>query len=463
MGERLAGEAGAGAAKPLSVSGAMALAKGALEGVVVRLVGEVSEVSNKPGYKAVYFTVKDRCASLPCMMWNNRFQAAGVALRVGQLVELTGRFTLYAPKGRMNFDVFSLALAGEGDLRLKVAELARKLEAEGLMDPARKRPLPAYPDVIGLVTSPRGAAVHDVLRTLRRRFPLARVLLAGVAVEGATAPAGLVEGMRQVVVAGAEVVLVVRGGGSFEDLMPFNDERLARTISRCPVPVVTGIGHEPDTSIADMVADVRASTPTAAAEAVSPARESLEGHFAARARTLSACAGRAIERAGAEVRRCATRPLFCDAQLLFATEAQTLDLAADRLFRAIPANLERDRLQVARQRERLARAMPAAVEREGARIARCRERLAACGGALVPRFSQQAAVAAARLHDLSPLAVLGRGYAIARTPEGAVVKSVEGVSAGDAVDVSVADGVLVCRVEAARRIDTEMIEWEEES
>ena len=234
---------GGGSPDALSVSGAMALAKGALEGVTVRLVGEVSEVSNKPGYKAVYFTVKDQRAALPCMMWNNRFQASGVRLAVGQLVELTGRFTLYAPKGRMNFDVFSIALAGEGNLRMQVANLARKLEAEGLMAPARKRPVPAYPALVGLVTSPRGAAVHDVLRTLRRRFPLARVLVAGVAVEGSNAPAGIVEGMRAVVRAGAEVVLVVRGGGSFEDLMPFNDEGLARMIAKCPVPVVTGIGH----------------------------------------------------------------------------------------------------------------------------------------------------------------------------------------------------------------------------
>ena len=169
------------------------------------------------------------------------------------------------------------------------------------------------------------------------------MLLAGVPVEGAQAPAGIVEGMRQVVEAGAEVVLVVRGGGSFEDLMPFNDERLARTIARCPVPVVTGIGHEPDTSIADMVADVRASTPTAAAEAASPSRESLERHFfSARARSLAACAGRAVERAEAEVRRFSTRPLFRDPQLLFAAEAQTLDLASERLSRAIPANVERD-------------------------------------------------------------------------------------------------------------------------
>ena len=457
------GEREGAASEALSVSGAMALAKGALEGVVVRLVGEVSEVSNKPGYKAVYFTVKDERAALPCMMWNNRFNAAGIALRVGQLVELTGRFTLYAPKGRMNFDVFSLSLAGEGRLRQQVAELARRLEAEGLMDPGRKRPLPAYPLAIGLVTSPRGDAVHDVLRTLRRRFPLSRVVLAGVAVEGAQAPAGIVEGLRRVVEAGVEMVLVVRGGGSFEDLMPFNDERLARTIARCPVPVVTGIGHEPDTSIADMVADVRASTPTAAAEAASPSRESLERHFAARARSLSVCAERALERAAADVRRCATRPLFRDAQLLFSVEAQMLDLAAERLARALPANLERDAVAVARQRERLARALPSAIERGCAQIERGRERLAACGGALVPRFAQEAAVAAARLHDLSPLAVLGRGFAIARTPAGAVVKSVEAVRQGDALDVSLSDGVLSCRVEATRRIDTDIVEWKDPS
>ncbi|MFR7403390.1 MAG: exodeoxyribonuclease VII large subunit [Coriobacteriaceae bacterium] len=119
---------------------------------MVRLVGEVSEVTDKPGYKAVYFTVKDEKASLPCMMWMNRYQASGVALSVGALVELTGRFSLYAAKGRMNFDVFSVSLAGEGQLRLQVANLARELEAMGLMDPARKRPLPAYPEAIGLVT-----------------------------------------------------------------------------------------------------------------------------------------------------------------------------------------------------------------------------------------------------------------------------------------------------------------------
>ena len=185
--------------KPLSVSQAMALAKGALEACTVTLIGEVSEVSNKAGYKAVYFTVKDEGASLPAMMWNNRYTAAGVELRVGMLVQLTGRFTLYAAKGRMNFDVFSLSLAGEGDLRQKVANLAKKLQAEGLMDPARKRPLPSYPQTIGLVTSPRGAAVHDVLRTTKRRYPSARILLAGVPVEGTDAPKYLCQALQTVI------------------------------------------------------------------------------------------------------------------------------------------------------------------------------------------------------------------------------------------------------------------------
>ena len=184
------GEAGdAGRRAPLSVSAALSLAKGALEGVTVRLVGEVSEVSAKPGYKAVYFTVKDASAALPCMMWNNRYRAAGVELRVGMLVELAGRFTLYAAKGRMNFDVFSVSLAGEGNLRLQVANLARKLQAEGLMDPARKRPLPALPLRVGIVTSPRGAVVHDMLRTLRRRYPPGPRARGGRAGRGCERPA----------------------------------------------------------------------------------------------------------------------------------------------------------------------------------------------------------------------------------------------------------------------------------
>ncbi len=270
--EKLAGSS----SDAVTVTEALMIAKGALNGVRLKIVGEVSYVSNKSSYSAVYFNVKDEGGTLDCMVWKDRYAAIGVDLKVGALVELTGYFDIYVKRGSMSFGVRDIKLAGEGYLRMQVANLARKLEAEGLMDSARKRPLPAYPGVIGIVTSPVGAAVHDVLRTLRRRYPLARVLLAGVIVEGDRAAKNIVEGMRQVVVAGAEVVLVVRGGGSYESMMPYNDELLARTIARCPVPVVTGIGHEPDNFIADMVADVRCSTPTGAAETVAPSLDEVD-------------------------------------------------------------------------------------------------------------------------------------------------------------------------------------------
>lgn len=445
----------------LSVSAAMALAKGALEGVVVRMIGEVSEVSNKPGYKAVYITVKDRSASLPCMMWNNRYKAAGVALRVGMLVELTGRFTLYAAKGRMNFDVFSVSLAGEGNLRLQVANLARKLQAEGLMSPERKRALPVLPQAIGLVTSPRGAAVHDVLRTLRRRYPLARVLVAGVPVEGAGAPAALVEGMQRVVLEGAEVVLLVRGGGSFEDLMPFNDEGLARAIAEMPVPVVTGIGHEPDTSIADMVADLRASTPTAAAESVAPDVSSLALRLRALASSLASAQRARLVRERMGVERVAMLPLFREPERLFDFEAQTLDELSERLGSALPASIEADRARLDAARASLARSLPALTQRDAQRALALSQRLRHQGEELPRRFMHEVAVSAARLGDLSPLTVIARGYAVARDGAGSLVKSVSSVSAGDPLEVTVADGIVNCTVVDTRRVDMSLEAWEE--
>lgn len=437
----------AGADGALSVSAAMALAKGALEGVAVRIVGEVSELSNKPGYKAVYFTVKDKSAALPCMMWNNRYSACGVQLSIGALVELTGRFTLYAAKGRMNFDVSSISLAGEGNLRLQVANLAKKLEAEGLMSAARKRPLPSYPERIGLVTSPRGAAVHDVLRTLRRRFPLARVLLAGVPVEGAQAPAGIIDGMRTVVAAGAEVVLVVRGGGSFEDLMPFNDEALARAIAACPVPVVTGIGHEPDTSIADMVADVRASTPTAAAETVSPSREQLDSLVGAYLRSFTMSVERSLERERMRVDRIAAHTAFRDPSSLVAQEAQTLDYFADRLSRALPASLARDRAQVEGLSRRIRASLARGIRQEQQQVAALDGRLRRSGEHLTDPYARRLRLLMARLHDLSPLAVVARGYAIAHKEDGTLVTKASQVEAGDALKLSMAGGSVGCRVE----------------
>ena len=333
--------------RSLSVSEAMGLAKAALEGVRVRVIGEVSEFNDKPGYKAAYFTVCDQSASMPCLMWRDAYEASGVPLRCGMQVELTGSFSAYAAKGRLQFQVRRLEAAGEGRLRLIVAERARRLEAEGLMRAERKRPLPAYPERIAVVTSPRGKAIHDVIRTLRRRYPLAELLVAGVAVEGDAAVPAIVEGLRVAEAADPDVILLVRGGGSYEDLMPFNAEEIARAVAASAIPVVTGIGHEPDTTIADMVADVRASTPTAAAEASAPSSAALEALLARDRRALGRALQQRVATAAHRVTRIAERPSFCDARAVLGPAAQALDLAAMRLQRALPTRLERDEERVA--------------------------------------------------------------------------------------------------------------------
>ena len=411
--------------RALSVSAAIRLTKSLLQEHTFCIEGEVSELNNKSGYKAVYFTIKDEDASLPCLMWKNRFQSSGVALKVGAKVQVTGKFTIFAPKGRMNFDVSRLVLAGDGDLRARVAQLAEKLKKEGLMDASRKRALPTLPLCIGLVTSPRGAAVHDVLRTFRRRYPLARIVFAGVPVEGATAADVLSQAIKQVAASDAEVILLVRGGGSFEDLMPFNDENLARTIASCPKPIVTGIGHEPDTSIADMVADMRASTPTGAAEAVSPQREDLNELLQSQANRLSSSLIHRLNRSRVFIDGIASRPLFRDPSSLYSAEMQSVDTLQD------------------------------AIERIGKTITRSNEHaldlaqtsMLRIGQSLIKPFESQAAITTSRLNDLSPLKILERGWSIARDESGSILRSVSQVKPHDQISVQLIDGTVVARVE----------------
>ena len=414
------------APRALTVTEAMGWAKRTLEGVPLRVIGEVSEATDRSGYKAVYFTLCDGSSVMSCLMWRDVFASSGVPLREGMLVEVTGTLTVYAPKGRMQFQVRTLQAAGEGALRMQVAALARRLEAEGLMRPERRRPLPEFPDRIALVTSPRGKAVHDVIRTLRRRYPIAELLIAGVAVEGAGAVSAIVEGMRTAAASGADVVILARGGGSYEDLMPFNDEAVARAVVACPVPVVTGIGHEPDTSIADMVADLRASTPTAAAEAVAPSSEEVGSRLEAQRRLLArALSGsvRAAERRVAVVR---SHAVFRDPKALTATSAQRLDAAAAGLPRALPGRLARDR----------------------SRLDAAGVRLTGSASRSLERFGADLRLAASRLEDLSPLGILARGYAVCYAEDGAVLRSSNELDPGDRVLVRLHHGAAGCLVES---------------
>ena len=434
--------------RALSVGDAMAMAKGALEQVRVRVIGEVTGATLKPGYKAIYFSVKDESAVMPCLMWRDAYDATGVRLADGQLVEVTGFFSAYAPKGRLQFQVRSIRLAGEGALRMQVAELARRLEAEGLTDPARKRALPVFPDRIGLVTSPRGKAVHDVIRTLARRYPSAELVIAGVAVEGDGAVGEIVRGLAAVgAEPGVDVVILARGGGSYEDLMPFSSEEVARAVAACPVPVVTGIGHEPDTSIADMVADVRASTPTAAAEAVAPDAAEVRRRLAATGRMLGSALSHRVNAAAHRLAMVAGRPVLHEPAALLGSLMQAVDALAAGLDRVLPERMACERGAVDGLAERLVRGAARFGEREGVACERHRERLDGAGQVLVTNAATAIAVAAARLEDLSPLGILRRGYAVCYGEDGSVVRENTQVSRGERVRVRVAVGHLDCQVE----------------
>jgi exodeoxyribonuclease VII large subunit len=236
--------------------------------------GEISNLS-RASSGHIYFTLKDQTASIRCAIWRQHAMRLLVNLSDGQFIEAHGYVDIYEAGGQLQFYIDSLRLAGEGLLYQEFLELKAKLEAEGLFDISHKRPLPDFPHKIGIVTSTSGAALQDILNVLSRRFPLVEIILSPSPVQGSEAPAALVSALELIIHEKPDVILIARGGGSLEDLSAFNDERLARAIAASPIPVITGIGHETDFTISDFVADLRAPTPTAAAELAVPNRDDL--------------------------------------------------------------------------------------------------------------------------------------------------------------------------------------------
>ena len=234
------------------------------------VAGEASNVS-RPSSGHLYFTLKDETTSLRCVMWRSQVEAQLRLPREGEALEIFGRISVYEAGGLYQLYAEQIRPSGEGARHLEFLHLKEKLEAEGLFDPARKQALPERPQVIGVVTSPSGAALQDVLHVLRRRYPLASVLLAATTVQGEDAPKGIVHALALLGRhAGADVILLVRGGGSAEDLAAFNDEAVVRAVAAAPIPLVSGVGHETDLILVDFAADVRAPSPSAAAELATP-------------------------------------------------------------------------------------------------------------------------------------------------------------------------------------------------
>ncbi|MCH3968202.1 MAG: exodeoxyribonuclease VII large subunit [Atopobiaceae bacterium] len=445
------GERGAHGPQALSVSEAVATAKGAVAGLGTFVV--MGEVTGFRGPNArsghCYFQVKDDSSSMDCIVWRGVAAHMGFELRDGLKIQVTGAFDVYAGSGRLSFVAKHVEVAGEGLLRQQVAELARRLEREGLMDQGRKRAIPRFCTRVGVVTSLSGSVIEDVKRTLARRNPLVELEVAGCSVQGPGAAASVEQALAVAEATAPDCILLVRGGGSFEDLMTFNDEGLARAVARCAVPVVCGIGHEPDVSICDMVCDRRCSTPTAAAESVAPALDEVEAAIADRSGRLVSALQGLCQRDVLKVEASAdalTRAM--DARLT--RERATVDAFATHRCLSDPAFVlegrENDLLAL---EQRLHDAIPRSMARRAAEVDAAGRRLTSLGSRLLDPYEATLARSAATLEALSPLRVLGRGYAIARDARGHVLSHADPSLVGQDVTVMLGDGTLTANVTAA--------------
>lgn len=389
--------------------------------------GEISNLTVAASGHA-YFSLKDDQAQARCVMFRSRAQVLGFRLVNGLKVEARVLVSLYEPRGDFQLNVEALRQAGTGNLYEQFLKLKAKLEGEGLFAPERKRSLPAFPRCIGIVTSPQAAALRDVLTTLRRRAPHIRVVLYPTLVQGDEAPARITAAINTAASrAESEVLLVVRGGGSIEDLWAFNDEAVARAIVACPMPVVSGVGHETDFTIADFAADLRAPTPTAAAELTSPDRDALLAQLQVRSETLARRWRRGLEQRQQQLDWLARR-LKHPAEKL-AQQRQGLNTLGQRLTLALRQRVDRAHADLAHLGHRLAmsRPQPAA---QGERLRTLGFRLEAAQHQLLQRQGARLERLAASLTHLNPEAVLARGYAIAFDTAGQAVHDAGALTPG---------------------------------
>jgi exodeoxyribonuclease VII large subunit len=412
------------------------------------ITGELSNLS-RPASGHWYFTLKDEAAQVRCAMFRQRNLLARVAPRDGMQVLLRARVGLYEARGDYQLVVDHLEEAGEGELRRRFEALKLRLAGEGLFDAARKRPPPRFPRRVGVVTSATGAALRDVLHVLARRCPVVPVLLYPVPVQGAAAAreiaAALALADRR---AEVDVLLLVRGGGSLEDLWAFNDEALARAIAATSIPVICGIGHEVDFTIADFAADVRAPTPSAAAELAVPDASAWVVSFAVTARRLSGAVQRALRQRQEALLRAERRLQTLHPAQALAQRAQRLDELQLRVLAAATRLLSSGRERVARLRAELAAHSPAA------RVAALTARNRHAGERLEPALRHRLAMAQAGLESaarglqaVSPLATLARGYAIVTLAQsGKIVTDAERAPPGTDLAVRLARGALRARV-----------------
>jgi exodeoxyribonuclease VII large subunit len=431
----------------------------------VRVEGEVSGLKRSgPGH--LYFCLKDEEAQLDCVLFSREAARLRFALEEGMAVRCRGRLTLYEARGRFQMSVVEIEPTGAGALALAFEQLKQRLGAEGLFDPARKRPLPFLPRRLGVVTSPQGAVFRDIIRVAQRRCPLP-ILLSPAPVQGEGAALAIAGALRRLeAISDVDVIILARGGGSLEDLWAFNEEPVARAIFACRVPVISAVGHETDFTIADFVADLRAPTPSAAAELAVPVREEL----AATLTLLQRRGGRALAESLRAARHALERARgrLGDPRRLLDERRQRLDepiergrRALGRRFAAARAELRatetrlyhfhpqrrilEQRGELAGMRHRLETSIRPALEQRG-ELAALRHRLETSIRPALVRRRHAVDAARGKLDALSPMRVLERGFSLTQRADGHLIKSAGEVAPGDSVQVRLRDGAFAATV-----------------
>ena len=418
---------------------------------VLWVEGELSNFS-QPSSGHWYFSLKDRESQVRCAMFRLKNAALGFTPKAGQQVIARGRVSLYEPRGEYQLIVDHLEEAGVGALQREFERLKTKLAAEGLFARERKRSLPRFPRRIGIVTSPTGAAVRDVLNILGRRFAPAAVLIYPTAVQGAAAAPAIVQALQLASArADCDVLIVARGGGSLEDLWAFNDERVARAIRACAVPVVAGIGHEIDFTIADFAADVRAPTPSGAAELVAPdSLECLEALSRMAAR-MNACMRRELRAVSSRLANVGVRLKQAHPGMRLVHQAQRLDDLEQRLTGAARAALHTPRHRLNDAFTSLLQHSPERLVREYRRRQEGLDsRLHRAMKEYLSRRSHRLELAKRTLAAASPEATLARGFAIVTRPDGTLVTDARSVPPGEEIEARLAGGFLQARVTGSR-------------
>ena len=413
---------------------------------LVWVEGEISNL-RRPNSGHVYFTLKDDKSQVRAVIFRQALRGILFELEDGTHILCRAGLTVYSPRGEYQLIIDMIEPKGLGALQLAFEQLKARLEREGLFDPSWKKPIPFIPERIGVVTSPSGAVIRDILHITGRRFPSVDILLAPVRVQGPEAPLEIVQAIEILnAVEGVDVIIVARGGGSLEDLMAFNDERVARAIFQSRLPVISAVGHETDFTISDFVSDLRAPTPSAAAEMAVPVRKELLRSTVEMAGRIGNRHRRLVENKAEGLER--LRERLHDPSRGIADRRIHFDAAAGRLVNALRTGIERGERNSGILRERLHASSPVRGIRDR------RILVDALGRDLkshlfrrTERIRDRLAGLVSVLDSLSPLAVLKRGYGLVRTvPEGTIVRSSASVAAGRDVDVKVAEGSFTATV-----------------